>query len=475
MTKEDARARVAEAGGVELLERLDHLDAMRSRGPRSLARIELPPRPLPSDTTDFDVAIVGGGLWSLLAPLLARRGHRVAVFERSVTGRGHREWNASARELAELVRLGLWNESELEALVIARYERGTCQFEGGAPHVVRGVLDCAVDASRLLAQARSLGEQLGVTYVDGSEALGHAAGADSVRFVVREKTTHRHASAKLLVDARGASSPFATADLVCPTVGGVVSGLTEGTTAGSVDPSIGEILVTIDGIEAGRQHVWELFPGRAGEATVYVFYYAERKEAGSLIELYARFFRQLPSYKRGAYRLARPTFGFIPGWSRLVPAPTSDSPRVVLVGDAAARHSPLTYCGFGATLRSLGPAASALERALQTGTPPPTTIVHDAHIHAFTGVLAQLMASRSLRGNSLNALLDAAFATLEDLGQETYASLLQDTMEADAFLRFLRRTAGRHPSVWPTIVRGLGLRRSGLFGLTVAKALARAS
>ena len=102
-------------------------------------------------------------------------------------------------------------------------------------------------------------------------------------------------------------------------------------------------------------------------------------------------------------------------------------------------------------------------------------LMHDAPIHAFTGVLAQLMASRSLHGNELNRLLDAAFATLADLGQDTYASLLTDTMSADDFVKFLRQTAGRHPSVWPTLFRGLGLRRVGLFGLTVAQAMTRRS
>lgn len=473
MSDIDARARVMEAGGAELVERLDHLDAVLRQRRGGLPTFDKPLEPRRGDIVDFDVAIAGGGLWSLLAPLLAMRGHRVAVFERAKTGTGHREWNASLGELRALSRLGLWEESALSRLVVARYAQGTCKFHGGTPHAVRGVLDCAVDASELLLHARTLGETHGVTYIDGSEVLGHAAGDVSVRCLVREGRRHRDVTAKLLVDARGAASPFATADLLCPTVGGVISGLAEGSSEDTVDPSVGEILVTLEGIEEGRQHVWELFPGRSGEATVYVFYYADRRDAGSLVDLYARFFRQLPSYKRGEPKLLRPTFGLIPGWSRLAPAPASDSPRVVLVGDAAARHSPLTYCGFGATLRSLAPACDALDQALLRQEAPPPVVVADAPIHAFTGVLAQLMASRSLHGSALNALLDAAFTTLEELGQDAYASLLQDTMSAESFVRFLRRTAQRYPSVWPTVFRGLGLRRSGKFGLTVARAMAR--
>ena len=62
-----ARGRVREAGGDELAERLAHLDA--ARGER---RAERPPiAPDRGATADFDVAIAGGGLSLLLAPLLA--------------------------------------------------------------------------------------------------------------------------------------------------------------------------------------------------------------------------------------------------------------------------------------------------------------------------------------------------------------------------------------------------------------------
>ena len=465
MTPERARARVADAAGPELLERLDHLEALRAGGER--AEEARPPAPQAGEVLDADVIVMGGGLWLLVAPLLAARGLRTVVLERARAGQSHREWNASGPELRALVRAGLLDEATLARLVIARYDRGICRFDGGATHPVTDVLDHAVDAGALLEHARAACEARGVRILDEHTVLSHSTSRDGAR--ARGPGGTIELSALVLVDARGAASPFASADLVCPTVGGVLGGLAEGDGPDVVDPRVGEILATVDGIDAGRQHVWEAFPGRPGETTVYLFYYAHASERTSLAELYARFFDTLSTFKRGDARLLRPTFGFIPGWSRLTPAPRSGDPRIVLVGDAAARHSPLTYCGFGATLRSLERCADAvLERV--TGVPArEACAVDDAPIHALTGILAHVMASRAFGGDELNRLLDAAFASLGELGDDVYGALLRDEMRPRDFTRFLRRTASRHPQVWGEVMRGLGPWTLGRWSLGVAR------
>lgn len=457
------RGLVEEAGGAELLERLDHLDAIR-RAPREAH--EAPRAPVAEDAFDADVVIAGGGLWSALAPLLAARGLDVVVLERARAGQAHREWNASGPELRALVRAGLVDDAALERLVVARYDHGTCVFAGGDVHPVKGVLDHAVDAGPLLAHVRRVAEARGVRFLDGHTVLAHGAGA-GVRVRARTAAGDLTLTARVLVDARGAGSPHATADLVCPTVGGVLEGLPEGDGPGEVNPRVGEILATVEGIEGGRQHVWEAFPGRPKETTIYLFYYARASEPASLVELYARFFDRLPTYKRGAPRLVRPTFGYIPGWSRLSPAPASGHPRVVLVGDAAARHSPLTYCGFGATLRSLERATDVV-LARASGDIAGELAVDDAPIHALTGALAQMMAARVFRGDELNRLLDASFRTLAEAGNDAFAALLRDEMSVPAFVSFLRKTARRHPAVWGQVLRGLGPWVAGRwsFGLT---------
>jgi lycopene cyclase CruA len=427
-----ARDRVRDAGGAELLERLEHLDTPI-----------LPDEPIPAPDrgarTDFDVIFAGGGLSLLIAASLARRGARVCVIDRARAGSGHREWNASRGELEALVRGKILTREELEELIVARYDHGICAFHGGGRYPVKDVLDHAVDAGPLLERVRAKAPF--ITFLDGTAVTGIGPGRDAIAV----RAGNQVLTARWMVDARGSRSPYATADLVCPTVGGVVEGL-------EMDPRVGEILVTVDDAEEGRQYVWEGFPGRPGQTTVYLFHYTRRR--GSLLELYARFFDKLATYKRGAARLVRPTFGFIPGWSRLAPAP-KPPPRVVLVGDAAARHSPLTMCGFGAMLRSFDAAAEVL-----AADRPAEVLAHDARIHAGTGGMAALMASETLKGGQMNALLDAAFASLHAMGQEPYANLLKDRMSASELVSFLRRTARLHPTVYREVLRALGGGRS---------------
>lgn len=468
-----ARARLREAGGEGLLERLDHLDAARAERAKPPAG-PFPAPPRLGDACDADVIVAGGGLWSLVAPLLARAGLRVVVVERARAGQAHREWNASGRELQALVRAGLLDAATLERLVVARYDHGTCRFHGGGAYPVRDVLDHAVDAGPLLAHARASAEAQGVQFLDGHTVTGHATSDVGVRVLCASTAGEVALTARILVDARGASSPFASADLVCPTVGGVLEGLAEGDGPDEIDPRVGDILATVDGIDptTGRQHVWEGFPGRPGQTTVYLFYYARANEPVSLAELYARFFETLPTYKRGDARLVRPTFGFIPGWSRLGKAPASHDPRIVLVGDAAARHSPLTYCGFGATLRSLERCVADVVARVE-GAPRDGLAVDDAPIHALTGALAHMMAARVFSGNELNDLLDASFRSLHELGDASYAALLRDEMSIGEFVTFLRKTASAHPRVWGEVMRGLGPLAVGRWGVGLVREVLR--
>ncbi len=458
-----ARARVRESGGAELLERLEHLEA--SRGPRPAP--EPPAPPAPGTRPDYDVVLAGGGLSILLAPVLADAGLSVAVLERGRAGVVHREWNASRPELEALTRAGLFTEAEVDALVIARYDHGVCRWHGGGAYPVRGVLDHAVDAGRLLPEVRRRAEARGVTFLDHHPVVGEAAGRDALAVSVDLGGRRETVVARILVDGRGAASPYATADLLCPTVGGVLGSVDQ-------DPQVGDILATTEDVEDGRQHIWEAFPGRPGETAVYLFYYAPaaRVRPGALLSLYARFFERRPGYLAGEGRLLRPTFGYIPGWSRLTPAPRAPGRRVVLVGDAAARHSPLTYCGFGAMLRSLAPASEGIARAVDGGARG--SVVDDRSIHAGTGALSALMARPDpdpARAADLNRLLDAAFATLhDDLGQADYAALLQDRMDPRTFLRFLRLTAAKRPEVYRQVFRRLGAAKVARWGAGLARA-----
>lgn len=459
-----ARERVRAVGGDELVERLEHLDALPTR--------RVPPEgpaPLRDGSPDFDVLLLGGGLSVLYAPILASKGHRVAVVERSRAAAAHREWNASRPELERLVELGITDASTLDReLIVARYDHGVFRWAGQGEQRVTGVLDCAVDAGALLDRARAAAERAGVTFLDRCEIDGETASDLGVAVRVRGPDGARVLTGRVALDGRGAASPYATSDLVCPTVGGVLRGLEEGDGPLQTSSRVGEILVTTEGIVDGRQHLWEAFPGRAGETTVYLFYYAESGERrpGALIELYDRFFATLPTYKRGEVAMVRPTFGVITGWTRLSPGPTSPHPRIVLVGDAAARHSPLTFCGFGATLRALPQIAGAVEAA-SAGR---RFSFDDPGVHRGTGALALLLARpprEVARAGEWNALFHAAFETLEEMGQPAFGRLLRDEMSESELRSFLTRTSAKRPRVYLDVLGQLGLGRMLRWGAKV--------
>jgi lycopene cyclase CruA len=458
---------IRERGGDELTERLTHLD--RCQATRTRAKDTWLGSPADDDAVDADVVFMGGGLSLLIAAALQRLGLRVTVLERKRAGCTHREWNASGPELEPLVRAGLVTAEELRSLVVARYDHGICSFGGGPPYRVTGVLDHAVDAAALLAKVRDVAERRGVRFIDRASVCGLGLGPSKVRvgFQLASGAQPQELTARLAVDARGASSPYATADLVCPTVGGVMRGLRH-------DDRVGDILVTTEGADQGRQHVWEGFPGKRRTLTTYLFYYAaSRPKRGvpphSLVSLYARFFDRLATYKTGHADLERPTFGFIPGWSRLTPAPAGPSDRVVLVGDAAARHSPLTFCGFGSMLRSFQSVARTIADRVEGGNSDGAAREFDEAIHGWTGLLARMMASEALTGDRLNTLLNHAFYTLYEQGNDVYASLLRDEMSARAFVHFLRQTAKKHPAVYTQVLGALGPMPAARWAMNLVK------
>jgi lycopene cyclase CruA len=264
----------------------------------------------------------------------------------------------------------------------------------------------------------------------------------------------------MLLDGMGAGSPHAAFDLSCPTVGGVLSGLDAGQDdALKVDPALGEILVTTEGLEEGRQHIWEGFPSPGGRFTAYLFYYVEPGALPQhpLLSLYERFFATLPRYKRGAARIEKPTYGFIPAYTRLRAMPAAPGDRVLLVGDAAGRHSPLTFCGFGAMIRSFLPVADGVRARLGDGRLDAASLARlwrePPGLQVMGGLTLMMVPGRrdARDAGSVNRLLDAAFASLHDMGNDTYASFVRDEIGFRDFIRFMRATARRHPTVYDEV------------------------
>jgi len=180
---------------------------------------------------------------------------------------------------------------------------------------------------------------------------------------------------RLLVDAMGTASPIAwqinqgrAFDSVCPTVGAVVSG---GFAPGVWDSQYGDVLNSHGDISRGRQLIWELFPGKGDELTIYLFHYHEihPDNPGSLLEMYEDFFNILPEYRRcdvDKLTWRKATFGYIPGYFSTGENDRAIAfDRLITIGDAASLQSPLIFTGFGSLVRNLGRLTHLLDTALK--------------------------------------------------------------------------------------------------------------
>ncbi len=426
---------------------------------------------------EFDVALAGGGLSLIYAALLAQRGWRVVVFDRGAIGVGHREWNISRPELAPLMASGLFTADEVDTLVETAYDHGIVRWHRGGTYPVRGVLDCVIRAEPFLAALRDRAGAAGATLLPSTALVGYRAGVGGLALELLQNGAPITLTTRLLLDGTGASSPHARFDLCCPTVGGVLGGLTEGSAPDEVDPRVGEILVTTEDEEEGRQHIWEGFPGADQRFTTYLFYYVQPNllSQNPLFELYERFFLTRNRYKKGDGRLLRPTYGFIPAYTRLAQMPAAPRDRVLLVGDAAARHSPLTFCGFGSMIRSFLPVGTLVSRLLEADQLDRRSLAKAWDLEPAAlkvmGALTLMMSPRSgsrRQAGDVNDLLDAAFASLAEMGNDVFGAFVRDETSFDDFLRFMTRTAERRPSIYREVFAQLTPREIAVWSVRFA-------
>jgi lycopene cyclase CruA len=421
----------------------------------------------------FDVVIAGGGLGLLAGAALASRGLRVFVFDRERVGAAHREWNISARELGSLVSWGLFTEEELRGTVTSRYAWGVISFnpEGtgvpACPLEMRGVLDLALDAQRVLDLARRrFLEAGGVILEERTFVRLHTAERGPVASVFElhgpKGTEHYHA--RLAIDTMGSVSPIAMGlnnglpfDGVCPTVGTVLEGLDH-------DPDLGDVLVSVAPAEMGRQLIWEGFPGATGETTVYLFYYDRtgREEAAqqSLLDLFERYFALLPTYRRllPGHRHLKPLFGYIP--ARHGRPGRTAARGLVCLGDSAAGQSPLTFCGFGSFMRHIGRVAMLLDFAIRHN------LLEEHHLSAITPHQPNLRVawvfSRFMQpwpGSdpaAVNRIMNVFCKALQDLGPAITLRFLQDRYTFPEYLRIMLTTARHYPRIFALTARVLG-------------------
>ena len=336
-----------------------------------------------------DLVYVGAGLGLLHALEMARLGWRVLVCDRGEVGCAHREWNISRYELQALVAGGSWSWDELQSVIMNEYTDGIVRFFAPNDDAITlhlpEVLNVAIDAGALLRLARTKFVQAGGEVRDFrvfGEVMVSPHEADGVLLNVTtpEQRSERY-QARLVVDGMGTVSPLSLQRFggrpyagVCPTVGTVASGFAEGTAANEHNRDLGDILLTIADAQKTQQYMWEGFPGRDDELTVYLFYYdtlhpgqKSDRPTPNLLELFEDYFALLPDYKRsdGVVHHHKPVYGYIPARHSLRRMEAPLLRGVLPIGDAAAQQSPLTFCGFGSHVRNLRRTTGLLDLLLR--------------------------------------------------------------------------------------------------------------
>lgn len=442
------------------------------------------PEPAP---VEWDLAIVGGALGAIYGAAMARLGYRVALVERLPFGRMNREWNISRRELQTLVDLGLLSAEQMESLILREYTDGFNKFfDGNSP--VRApvlhtptVLNLAIDAEKLLQLCGQILTSCGGAIYERTEFQRAYVGEQGVTLVLKDLPTGEEfrLGSRLVVDAMGTVSPIAQQlyrhrafDSVCPTVGATIAG---GFEPGVWDPQFGDILASHGDISRGRQLIWELFPGPGEDLTFYLFHYHQvhPENPGSLLELYEDFFTILPEYRRcdpERLQWKKATFGYIPGRFGQPRHPVRGSgaessepfDRILLIGDAAAMQSPLSFTGFGSLVRNCPRLCDLLDTALR----------HDllraadlAQIRAYQGNSAvtwlfsrgmMVPTGKVLPPERINATLNSFFGILATEPPEVVDDFIKDRAGWLAFNRMAIKAALQNPRLLLWIWEAVG-------------------
>ena len=425
------------------------------------------------DNDSYDLIYVGGALGVIHAAVMANLGYRVLLIERLPFGRMHREWNISRSEFRSLIDLGLFTEEEFESLIACEYQDGFNKFfDVNNPSIAKApvlhtptVLNIALDSEALLKRCGDKLTAAGGTIWDKTEFELAEVGADFVTVQGRYLATGESAIAKgrLLIDAMGTASPIAwqlnngrAFDSVCPTVGACISG---GFEPGVWDSTYGDVLFSHGDISRGRQLIWELFPGKGEELTIYLFHYHQvhPDNPGSLLTMYEDFFHILPEYRRcnlDKLTWRKPTFGYIPGhFSRDKNDRTVAFDRLVAVGDAASLQSPLVFTGFGSLIRNLPRLTTLLDVALK----------HDLlkaeylnQIRAFQSNIAvtwlfskgmMVPTGASITPARINSMLNTFFGILEAEDANVAERFIKDRATWGEFNRMALKAASRNPAL----------------------------
>ena len=419
---------------------------------------------------EFDILYAGGTLGLLHAAVMSRKyGRKVLVIDRAEPGRTTRDWNISRPELMRLADTGVFTQAELDSTIVRTYKTGWVEFHAPAEKRKRlymdEVLDCAVDADKLLGMARDK-----LLAGGGSQVLGHASFVCCYRFpdhlvvhVEEPSGKPRYFRTQMLVDAMGIVSPVAMQlnqgrpqTHVCPTVGTIASGFV------NADFEVGEILASTEDAEVsgkrGRQLIWEGFPAKGDEYITYLFFYdkVDSPNDKTLLGLFEAYFSKLPEYKKpGAnFTIHRPVYGIIPayfhdgaGCTRAV-----SSERIALLGDAASLASPLTFCGFGSVVRNLDRMTSGLDKAMRENKLGAEDLAKISAYEPNVASMANLMKYMCYDPETdepgfVNEMMNEVMIVLDELPQRYRQAMFRDEMKVEELVTVMLKVAWRYPRI----------------------------
>ncbi len=439
---------------------------------------ELPVNAVPCGT--FDLIYAGGTLSFLHAAVMAKRYNRsVLVFDRYLPAKSTRDWNISREELLRLADTGVFSEAELDSVIVRRYKTGWVEFfkqDGSQKRLyMQNVLDCAVDADRLLglAKERVLSEPRN-RLLDGTTFMACYRFPDHIVVEVADRKGELfYYRAKVLVDVMGILSPIARQlnrgrpqTHVCPTVGTIASGFEH------ADFDTGEILASTAPAEigpgTGRQLIWEGFPAEGRNYITYLFFYDEvdSENDKTLLGLFETYFRLLPQYKQPGmdFVIHRPVYGIIPAYvhdgftlSRVI----ADD-RIVLFGDAASLGSPLTFCGFGSMVRNLHRLTEGLDRALRDDTLTKEYLAAVSAYEPNVASMANLMKymcynAKTDEPNFVNDMMNEVMIVLDQLPSRYREAMFRDELKLEELVTVMLKLAWRYPKILYATWEKLGL------------------
>jgi lycopene cyclase CruP len=380
---------------------------------------------------DWDVVISGGTLGILIGAALQQLGWKVALIEKGILRGREQEWNISRKELEVFVELELLSEAELQKAIATDYNPARVSFLGGKEIWVRDVLNIGVDPIFLLETLKNKFLKAGGQLLENTPFNSATVHPDGVLV----KAGEADLKTRLLIDAMGHFSPIVQQarkgtkpEGICIVVGSCAKGYPQNDT--------GDLIYTFTPIIDRCQYFWEAFPARDGRTTYMFSYLDARPERLSLEFFMNEYLRLLPEYQNielEQLKFERFLFGFFPAYRQSPLHLTWE--RILPVGDSSGSQSPVSFGGFGATIRHLKRLTFGIDQALQANTLKSKDLAflqpYQPNI-SVTWLFQKTMSvdlDRQVNPNQINELMNGVFAVMDNLGDDVLKPFLQDVIQ----------------------------------------------